>query len=80
MFSRALHILVTFIIFPLYLFSQCGPATPTFSINLTGNPNGTWLSPNITRNDVCCGQSGVNCIKFIVRIDPNAAGVIFGIA
>ena len=62
------------------IYSQCGPSTPTFSVNLTGNPGGSWLSPNIVRNDVCCGQNGVNCIKFVITLDPAAVGIEFSIA
>ena len=79
MYSRSLHILLTFIILPLYLFCQCGPATPTFSVNLNGNPAGTWLSPNVVRNDACCGQTGVVCVKFIITLDAAATGITFNI-
>ncbi len=78
-----LHLLKLFtllLIFPFGLYSQCGPATPTFTVNLTGNPSGTWISPNVVRNDVCCGQSGVTCIEFIITLDPAAAAMSFNIA
>ena len=71
--------LILILFFPIWLYSQCGPSTPTFTVNLTGSPNGSWLSPNVVRNDVCCGQNGVTCIKFIVTLDPNATGINFNI-
>jgi len=77
--QNVLNIILSFIIFPLYLSSQCGPSTPTFTVDLTGNPSGTWFSPNVVRNDQCCGQSGVVCIKFIVTLDPGAVGISFSI-
>ncbi len=62
-------------------FAQCGPGVPTFTVNLTGNPGGTWLSPNVVRNDNCCGTTNPdNCIKFIITLDPNATGIAFSIA
>lgn len=80
MLRHLFKLLFVFLIFPFGLYSQCGPATPTFTVNLTGNPGGTWISPNVVRNDVCCGQSGVTCIKFIITLDPAAAGMSFNIA
>ncbi|MES2764059.1 MAG: SprB repeat-containing protein, partial [Bacteroidota bacterium] len=78
--SRQLfYFILSVIIIPLGAYSQCGPSTPTFSVNLTGNPSGTWQSPNVVRNDQCCGQTGVVCVKFIITLDPAAAGIAFSI-
>ncbi|HET7818692.1 MAG TPA: hypothetical protein VFL70_05250, partial [Bacteroidia bacterium] len=61
-------------------YSQCGPNTPTFNINLTGKPDSVWKSPSISRNDNCCGTSAPNkCIKFIITLDPKAQGISFDI-
>jgi len=61
-------------------FAQpCGPNVPTFTVDLTGNPGGVWMSPNVVRNDQCCGQSGVVCIQFIITLDPQATGIAFDI-
>lgn len=58
--------------------SLCGPTTPTFTVNLTGNPNGTYMSPSIQRNDTCCGSTPPDqCVQFIVTLDPAAVGLIF---
>ena len=74
-----LNIILSFIIFPLLLSAQCDPTTPTFTVNLTGNPSGTWISPNTVRSGSCCGQSP-RCIKFIITLDPMAAGITFTFA
>jgi gliding motility-associated-like protein len=60
------------------LFSQCGTSTPVFYVDLSADPNATWLSPSIARDDTCCGSSG-NCIQFIVTLNPLAEGVIFDV-
>lgn len=62
-------------------YSQCGPGTPTFTVDLTGNPGGTYFSPTVVRNDNCCGTSNPDrCIKFIITLDPGAVGINFYIA
>lgn len=61
--------------------AQCGPATPVFTVNLAGNPGGTWISPNVVRNDVCCGTTAPNkCVEFVITLDSNAVGINFSIA
>ncbi|MFL5753415.1 MAG: hypothetical protein ACJ76F_08410, partial [Bacteroidia bacterium] len=72
-----------FIIFSLFftrVSAQCGPATPTFNVNLTGQPTGTWNSPSVSRNDLCCGNTNPNtCIKFVITLDPGSVGLSFNI-
>jgi len=71
-----------FVFNPIQLFTQtnCGPTTPTFTVNLTGNPNGTWISPVVVRDDTCCGTSAPDkCIQFIITLDPAAQGISFNI-
>lgn len=56
----------------------CGPTTPTFTVNLTGNPNGTWMSPPVVRADTCCGSTNPDrCVQFVVTLDTAAVGMIF---
>lgn len=70
-----------FLIFFEYSYSQCGPATPTFTCDLTGSPSGTWVSPSVIRNDNCCGTTAPNkCVKFIITLDPSAVAINFTIA
>src|SRR6185436_8296945 len=69
------------VMFSLTSFAQvCGPNVPTFTVNLTGNPNGTWQSPFVIRNDNCCGTTAPDrCVEFIITLDPNATGITFNI-
>ena len=62
-------------------FSQnCDPTTPAFNVDLTGQPHGTWISPNISRNGKCCGVTGSDvCIQFTLRLDTGANGIRFDI-
>src|SRR5689334_22275698 len=58
----------------------CDPTVPLFNINLTGNPNGTWTSPLVTRNGLCCSASGADgCVEFVITLDPGANGISFDI-
>ncbi|MEO5569951.1 MAG: PKD domain-containing protein [Bacteroidia bacterium] len=64
------------------VYSQiCDAITPVFTVNLTGQPNGTWISPSISRNGYCCGVSGSDqCVEFIITLDSSANGINFSIA
>ncbi len=65
-----------------YIFCQtyCGPTTPTFTVNLTGQPQGSWISPVIQRDDTCCGSSAPNkCLQFIITLDSAAQGISFNL-
>jgi large repetitive protein len=76
--STLLVILIIYWCLPGY--SQCGPNVPTFTVNLTGNPQGTWTSPSVIRNDNCCGTTFPDrCVKFEITLDPNATGITFNI-
>lgn len=56
--------------------AQCMPTVPSFTINLTGSPAGVWTSPNISRNDQCCGVTNPDqCVFFNLTLDPNSAGI-----
>jgi gliding motility-associated-like protein len=58
----------------------CGPSTPSFNVNLTGNPNGTWISPPVVRQDLCCSAaSNETCVEFVITLDPASQGIIFNI-
>ncbi|MBL7896353.1 MAG: gliding motility-associated C-terminal domain-containing protein [Bacteroidia bacterium] len=56
--------------------SPCMPTVPSFTINLTGNPDSVWYSPNVSRNDQCCtATSPDQCVYFNLTLDPNVAGI-----
>lgn len=58
----------------------CDPTVPSFNVNLTGNPNGTWISPPVLRAGNCCGTSNPDrCIQFVVTLDPAAQGILFSV-
>ncbi len=58
----------------------CNGNVPTFNVNLTGNPNGSWISPNVARFDNCCGTNPPdNCVQFIIILDPQSQGISFNI-
>lgn len=57
--------------------SLCMPTVPSYTVNLNGQPEGIWASPNISRNDQCCAASSSdNCVFFNLTLDPRAAGKI----
>ncbi len=59
------------------LAQPCSASTPSFTIDLTGSPSGTWSSPLVSRAGQCCTTvSPHRCIEFIVTLDPAAVGVI----
>lgn len=65
-------------IMPEQLFSQtrCGSNVPAYTIDMTGNPDSVWTSPNIGRRGQCCGTSSPDrCIVFTVKLDPMASGI-----
>ena len=59
---------------------NCDPTTPLFNINLTGQPNGVWTSPNVIRAGKCCSASGPDeCLQFNITLDSNAHAINFNI-
>ncbi|MBI3512381.1 MAG: gliding motility-associated C-terminal domain-containing protein [Bacteroidetes bacterium] len=58
----------------------CGAGTPTFNVNLSSSVNTFYISPNVVRNDTCCGASNPDvCVHFIITLNPAATGIIFNI-
>jgi gliding motility-associated-like protein len=59
-------------------FAQCDTTVPAFVADLRGNPDSTWISPNVSREDNCCGTSNPDrCIKFTVYLDSLSQGIRF---
>ncbi len=75
--------LCTFLIQP-QVYGQsglCDPTVPFFQVDLTGQPNGTYISPLVSRNDNCCGTSNPDrCIEFEITLDPATIAINFTIA
>jgi len=83
--SRSYLFSIAFWFIGLLVFAQpsgnCDPSTPFFSVNLSGNPNGTWLSPSFPRIGNCCGTLPPdNCLEFMVTLDSSAVAINFQIA
>jgi gliding motility-associated-like protein len=58
----------------------CDSIVPVFTVDLTGQPNGTWTSPWIQRAGHCCAASGSDkCIDFEITLDSAAMGIRFDI-
>lgn len=66
--------------YPNQVQAQCSAGVPTFNVDLTGDPDSTWLSPPTVRSDTCCGVTAPDrCVYFIVTLDSNANGIIMDI-
>lgn len=76
-----LIVLLTAINSGLYAqLAECGPDVPYYYVDLTGSPEGTWISPSHSRQDNCCGTTAPdNCTSFEVVLDSNAAALSFDI-
>ncbi|HRS54650.1 MAG TPA: SprB repeat-containing protein, partial [Bacteroidales bacterium] len=61
--------------------NPCNSNVPFYVVDLTGNPNGTWISPSIKRSGLCCSATNPDkCISFLVILDSNSVGLKFYIA
>ncbi|MBN2728096.1 MAG: hypothetical protein JXR53_02640, partial [Bacteroidales bacterium] len=59
----------------------CDPGVPFYTCDLTGQPNGTWVSPSDARSGNCCGTSAPDrCIEFEITLDPATVAINFNIA
>ncbi|TVR79378.1 MAG: hypothetical protein EA412_06615, partial [Chitinophagaceae bacterium] len=59
----------------------CDSITPHFIADLTGDPAGVYISPQVSRQGNCCGTSFPDrCVSFEVTLDSLAVGLHFGIA
>jgi hypothetical protein len=89
---RSSHILRTvlkvaiFLSFEIASYGQaCDPSTPSFTFDLTGDPDSVWISPNVSRVGLCCGldpnaKPPIRCIEFFFTLDSEAEGIRFDIA
>ncbi|MDP1727643.1 MAG: hypothetical protein Q8M15_12740 [Bacteroidota bacterium] len=51
----------------------CTGSTPSYTIDLTGNNDSIWTSPNVSRDGNCCATA--NCIEFNITLDPLSSGI-----
>ncbi len=60
--------------------SSCDPSTPTFPVDLSSNPDTTWVSTDTSRQGNCCGTTPPDvCVAFELTLHPDAQGIIFDI-
>ncbi len=69
----------------VYSQSTCDVSTPSFTFDLSGNPDSTWISPEVRRSGLCCDidpneRPPVRCVEFFFTLDSSAIGIIFDIA
>jgi hypothetical protein len=56
--------------------NPCNSGVPFYQMDLTGNPDSIWISPNVARNDNCCSTTSPDrCIGFLVTLDSNSVGI-----
>jgi gliding motility-associated-like protein len=80
-----LAILIAFVLINIPYISHaqlatCDANVPFYSINLTGQPAGSWISPSHSRIGKCCGATGSDdCTSFEITTDANAAQISFDV-
>lgn len=81
--KKHLHILIL----SLFFFSAgaqaqiCDPGVPSFTVDLSTNPDSNWVSPPTIRDEHCCGATNPDrCVQFVLTLAPTAAGISFNIA
>jgi len=58
----------------------CNSGVPFFAVDLTGQPDGAYISPSVSRSNHCCGTGNPDrCIEFQIILDPAAVGINFEI-
>ena len=55
---------------------NCVGGTTTFVVDLSSNPDSTWVSQPQTRAGDCCGTES-NCVQFALTLAPGATGINF---
>lgn len=61
--------------------SPCTANTPTFDVDLSGNPDSLWISdPAISRDGACCTSSSPDrCMEFILQLHEDVIAIDFNI-
>ncbi|PHN08019.1 hypothetical protein, partial [Flavilitoribacter nigricans] len=63
---------------PTFECPLCDPDVPHYVADLSGDPDGVWISPQDSREGYCCGAVWPDrCISFTVILDELAVGIIF---
>lgn len=81
--KNILFILITIVlhVFTTNMHAQgCDPDVPSFTADLSNNPDTTWISPASVRDGNCCETTNPdNCIEFILTLHEDVSGIIFNI-
>ena len=79
---RLLLPVLFFAVYHVNTYAQCDTCdhTLTFYVDLSSTPDSVWISPDTYRQGVCCGNTGMNCLRFIVTTNPNSDQLSFNIA
>jgi gliding motility-associated-like protein len=56
---------------------NCAGGTPTFVVDLSGNPDTSWVSDPAERDGSCCLPPDNNCVQFALTLDSSAIGINF---
>jgi gliding motility-associated-like protein len=80
-YKKLIWVITSTVISYGFALSQAGCINvPSFNIDLTGNPNATWISPPVVRANQCCGLSNPErCVEFILTLDPSTEAISLGI-
>ena len=60
----------------------CTDEVPFFFVDLTSDPDSSWLSPNVVRDGECCGETGPpppRCIHFSLILPEETIAIAFEI-
>src|SRR5687767_3341662 len=58
----------------------CQSGVPFTAIDFTGNPDSSFITSDIIRNNLCCTNTSPDrCIEFSITLDSAAAGINFDI-
>ncbi|MCO4814386.1 MAG: hypothetical protein KC454_06710, partial [Flavobacteriales bacterium] len=72
---------ICLLVLPMFGFAQCDANVPLYIIDLSANPDTTWVlfeEDALDREGLCCTvDPNENCIQFEITLHPNAAGIFF---
>ncbi|MEZ5001598.1 MAG: gliding motility-associated C-terminal domain-containing protein [Chitinophagales bacterium] len=58
----------------------CDSTVPSFIVDLSNDPQGTYVSIDVRREGLCCDNYWPDrCVEFVVTLHPSAVGLIFDI-
>lgn len=78
---KRLAVIFGFLLVKAVSGQYCDPLTPVLNVNLSGQPNGKWISPAVLRQGHCCSASGPDaCLQFNLTLDSAAQMVSFNLA